>query len=147
MKLLGERLLSVFELGFTSYLFILVVHFVWAAYLLWRRLAPLGVGPIQNPVLILIGLLVLNVPSLFVFIEGSIFHTSNFAMAHAIYHILLAFDEVVRVRRDPVRGVFLVNHLYWAALIFAFVYFDKFPQLQNVSTLGRSILGRLLGQL
>lgn len=147
MNLIGERFLSVFELGFTSYLFILVVHFVWAAYLLWRRLASLGVGPVQHPVLILLGLLVLNGPSLLVFVEGSIFHSSHFAIAHAVYHILLAFDEVVRVRRDPVRGVFLVNHLYWAALIFAFVYFDKFPQVQSVSTLIGQSVGQKIGQL
>jgi len=148
MNLNGERLLSVLELGFTSYLFILVVHLMWAVYLLWRRLAPLGVGPIQHPVLILIGLLVLNGPSLFVFIEGSIFHSVNFAIAHAIYHIFLAFDEVVRVRRDPVRAVFLVNHLYWAALIYAFVYFDKFPQVQSVSTLKMAfeLAGQIVGQ-
>ncbi len=134
--------MSVFELGFTSYLFILVIHFGWAAYLLLRRLAPLGVGPIQHPGLILVGLLILNAPSLLVFVEGSIFHSSKMAIAHAIYHILLAIDEGIRIRRDPVRGVFLVDHLYWAALIFGFAHFDKFPQLQNVSTL---VLGLLRG--
>lgn len=136
-----ERSLSLFELGFTAYLFILIVHFVWAVYLLFRQLAPLGVGPIQHPALTLAGLIVLNAPSLLVFVEGSIFHSTNMAIAHVIYHILLAIDEVLRLRRDPVRGVFLVNHLYWAVLIYVFIYFGKFPQLQNVSTAYKAFFG------
>lgn len=114
---------------------------MWAAYLLARRLAPLGVGPIQHPGLILAGLVVLNAPSLLVFVEGSIFHSKNMAIAHAIYHIVLALDEVLRLRRDPVRGVFLVNHLYWAAVIFGFVYFNKFPRVENLSTVYEAVIG------
>ncbi len=127
--------MSVFELGFTSYLLILVVHFMWAGYIVSKRIAPLGLGPIQHPALILLGLLILNVPSMTVFLEGSMVSSKPIALGHVFYHILLAFDEGFRVRKFPVRGVFLVNHLYWAALIYAFVYFDKFPRLATSSTL------------
>lgn len=139
-----ELYLPNFDFGFICYLLVLGVHFLWALYILWKKLAPLGIGPIQHPVFILVGLLLLNAPSIFVFVEGSFLHSVLGAQANMFYHILLTVDEVVRVRRYPVRGVFLVNHIYWAALFFNYWQNGEFSHSENVSTVPVEFLGHLI---
>ncbi len=75
----------------------------------------------------MLGLFILNFPSVIVFLPSlglasipASFGNSSAAMAHGFYHILLFVDEVFRVGRDPVRGLFLANHCAWAVLLFVF---------------------------
>ncbi len=111
----------------TSYLAILALHAGWAIFILRKGLASLAVGPVRKPKHIMLGLFILNLPSVVVFLPATSFAflpasfgNSTAAMAHGFYHILLFIDEVFRVGRDPVRGLFLANHLAWAILLFVY---------------------------
>ena len=108
------------DFGLISYLAIFAVHFVWAAYVHARGLVDLSVGPIKGTTAIFLGLVLLNLPSALVFIPEAGIASSTWIYGHCFYHALLTLDEVVRVKKAPIRGVFLVNHLYWALLLLAY---------------------------
>jgi hypothetical protein len=112
---------------FIGYLAILALHAAWAMLCLRKNLVSLAIGPIKTKPMIMLGLFVLNLPSIVVFLPSmgfawipSNFGQSTASMAHGFYHILLMSDEVFRVGRDPVRGLFLANHFAWAILLFLF---------------------------
>ena len=111
----------------SGYLAILALHAGWAIFIMRKRLASLAVGSIRKPSHIMLGLFALNLPSVIVFLPSlglamipASFGNSTAAMAHGFYHILLFVDEVFRVGRDPVRGLFLANHCSWTVLLFVF---------------------------
>lgn len=108
--------------GLTVYLLILLIHALWAVHILRTGKTSLAVGPIRSPQLIMLGLFVLNLPSIVVFIPATGFATKSAATGHALYHTLLTFDEIFRVRKAPVRWVFLVDHFAWGILLFAAAY-------------------------
>jgi hypothetical protein len=105
------------------YLLILLIHTVWAVHILRTGKTSLAVGAFRTPGLILLGLFVLNLPSIVVFIPATGFATRSAAIGHALYHILLTVDEILRVRNARVRWVFLVDHLAWSALLFVMAFF------------------------
>ena len=108
--------------GFTIYLLILLVHALWAVNILRTGKTSLALGSIRSPQLIMLGLFALNLPSIVVFIPATGFATKSAATGHALYHVLLTFDEIFRVRKARVRWVFLVDHIAWASLLFAASY-------------------------
>lgn len=108
--------------GLTIYLLILLVHAMWAVHILRTGKTSLALGPIRSPQLIMLGLFVLNLPSIVVFIPATGFATKSAATGHALYHVLLSIDEIFRVRKARVRWVFLVDHIAWAALLFVASY-------------------------
>lgn len=98
---------------FFFYLFILGIHFCYAASLIKRRTVPMGVGTVQDSRWILILLLVINGLSLSVFF----FQDLNWILFNIFFHVVLALDEIVRMRKYWPRWVFMVNHCAWAGLL------------------------------
>lgn len=108
------------DFGLISYLAIFAVHIAWAAYVHAKGLVDLSVGPVKGTLAIFIGLILLNLPSALVFVPAAKMSSATWIYGHCFYHVLLTLDEVVRVKNAPSRGVFLVNHLYWALLLLAY---------------------------
>lgn len=89
---------------------------------------------LASPMGILLGLTLLNLPSVLVFWRSELlqylgdgphsgdgaFHILLSPAAHAFYHIVLAFDEWLRAKIVSLRWVFLVNHLLWSVLLASF---------------------------
>lgn len=89
-------------------------------YVHTQKLVDLSVGPVKGTTAIFVGLVLLNLPSALVFVPAAGMSSSAWIYGNCLYHILLTLDEVVRVKKAPIRGVFLVNHLYWALLLLAY---------------------------
>lgn len=108
------------DFGLISYLAVFAVHIIWAGYVHARGLVDLSVGPVKGTFQIFFGLVLLNLPSVVVFLPELGMSSPSWILGHSVYHILLTLDEVVRVKNAPIRGVFLVNHLYWSLLLLAY---------------------------
>ena len=98
---------------FLFYFLVLAFHFSYAWWAISRSRFSLQVGGIRSPIHILSLLLLLNGFSLSVFA----FSNQKWCLFNLGLHILLAGDEVVRMRAVPARWPFLMNHVLFAGLI------------------------------
>ncbi|MBK7891252.1 MAG: hypothetical protein IPJ84_10520 [Bdellovibrionales bacterium] len=122
------------------YLLIFAVHFGFALWIVLSKKISLAIKlpvsssrvgvavnqALASPTGILVGLTLINLPSVLVFwrfelgaIDGerTFFALLLSPVAHASWHAALAFDEWLRAKSVRLRLVFLMNHLLWTALL------------------------------
>lgn len=125
---------------FALYLLIFVIHFVFALWIVLSKKVSIAIqlaapaSPaiqvinrmLASPTGILVGLTLINLPSVLVFWrfelgsvdrESTIFAVLFSPLTHALWHTVLAIDEWWRAKNVHLRIVFLVNHILWALLL------------------------------
>lgn len=122
------------------YLLIFCVHFVFALWIVLSKKVSIAIqldapaSPViqvvnrvlASPTGILVGLTLINLPSVLVFWrfelgfvdrESTIFAVLLSPLTHALWHTVLAIDEWWRAKNVRLRIVFLVNHILWVLLL------------------------------
>ncbi len=122
------------------YLLIFAVHFGFALWIVLSKKVSIAIKltvpsspavvainqALASPIGILVGLTLINLPSVLVFWrfelgfidrERTFFAFLLSPIAHAFWHAALAFDEWLRARSVRLRIVFLMNHLLWTVLL------------------------------